>query len=299
MTDSSASASSAAATATLLKDYDLSIDYYALIGVEPGADAAALRKGYRTMSLQLHPDKNRDNPNAANEFQAVKRAFDMLSNDALREAYDSYLKQQRAHEERIAQLGAAKRKMRDDLEERERAAMAKRAKPNQVAILNRAATIERLRHENNQLLRSWIQDLSHRSIVTSTLSSQRASAAIPADHRTVRVRWLTSRYPNMSDTYLQDRMQSAFGPVEHVLLKVGPELGTAVVQFARIASALDAVKASVSGHNMFVSTLESVTWAMGKEPPLEYLAAARDEGNAKADHVRFGQVSQCGGDIER
>jgi curved DNA-binding protein CbpA len=40
------------------------VDYYALLGLERGADDAAIKKAYRKKALELHPDKNRDNPKA-------------------------------------------------------------------------------------------------------------------------------------------------------------------------------------------------------------------------------------------
>ena len=39
-------------------------DYYEVLGVPKGADAAAIKKGYRQKAKELHPDRNADNPNA-------------------------------------------------------------------------------------------------------------------------------------------------------------------------------------------------------------------------------------------
>jgi curved DNA-binding protein CbpA len=42
-----------------LKDYDLNVEYYELLGVEQTADVAAIKKAYLKKSLQLHPGKSK------------------------------------------------------------------------------------------------------------------------------------------------------------------------------------------------------------------------------------------------
>lgn len=59
-------------------------DHYALLGVDPSADFAALLSAYRRAALQTHPDKGGD----AESFRRVTSAFESLSNDALRAVYD-------------------------------------------------------------------------------------------------------------------------------------------------------------------------------------------------------------------
>ncbi|CDR44601.1 CYFA0S15e00452g1_1 [Cyberlindnera fabianii] len=63
--------------------------YYDLLGIEPTANAADIKKAYRKMSVKLHPDKNRDDPEATEKFQAVSEAYQVLSDDTLRAKYDT------------------------------------------------------------------------------------------------------------------------------------------------------------------------------------------------------------------
>jgi len=71
---------------------------YELLGLERGADAAAIKKAYRKLSLQWHPDKNRDNKEAATaKFQQIATAYEVLSDDAVREAYDYFLDHPEEH----------------------------------------------------------------------------------------------------------------------------------------------------------------------------------------------------------
>eukprot|EP01043_Picozoa_sp_COSAG02_P025744 COSAG02_NODE_1458_length_12476_cov_6.772841_2_plen_1033_part_00 len=62
---------------------------YDLLGVAPDAGAAEIKKAYRKTALRLHPDKNVDDPNATERFQDVGKAYQILSDERLRAAYDA------------------------------------------------------------------------------------------------------------------------------------------------------------------------------------------------------------------
>jgi len=63
-------------------------DLYQILGVESNVDETELKKIYRKLCLKLHPDKNRDDPKAAEKFQAVNAAYDVLSDAVKRAQYD-------------------------------------------------------------------------------------------------------------------------------------------------------------------------------------------------------------------
>lgn len=63
-------------------------DYYKALGVAKDADAATIKKSYRKLARELHPDKNPDNPKAEARFKEVSEAYDVLSDDAKRKKYD-------------------------------------------------------------------------------------------------------------------------------------------------------------------------------------------------------------------
>ncbi|MCW2735603.1 molecular chaperone DnaJ [Nocardioides sp.] len=63
-------------------------DYYAALGVQKDAPTAEIKKAYRKLARDLHPDKNPDNKAAEDKFKAVSEAYDVLSDDTKRKEYD-------------------------------------------------------------------------------------------------------------------------------------------------------------------------------------------------------------------
>src|SRR5690242_12249841 len=63
-------------------------DYYAALGVAKDADAAAIKKAYRKLARDLHPDKNPGNTEAEARFKDVSEAYDVLSDEKRRAEYD-------------------------------------------------------------------------------------------------------------------------------------------------------------------------------------------------------------------
>lgn len=63
-------------------------DLYSKLGVARGADEAAIKRAYRKLAKELHPDRNKDNPKAAERFSEVTAAYDLLSDKDKRAQYD-------------------------------------------------------------------------------------------------------------------------------------------------------------------------------------------------------------------
>ena len=64
------------------------MDLYQRLGINRGAGDAEIKKAYRSLAKQLHPDRNKDNPNAAKRFGEVTAAYDILSDKDKRARYD-------------------------------------------------------------------------------------------------------------------------------------------------------------------------------------------------------------------
>ncbi len=65
-------------------------NYYVLLGVPPDATTADIKKAYRKLARQHHPDRNPGDPDAAVRFRDITEAYETLTDPARRKVYDRY-----------------------------------------------------------------------------------------------------------------------------------------------------------------------------------------------------------------
>jgi len=65
-------------------------DFYEVLGVAKGASPDECKKAYRKLAMQHHPDRNPDDPDAAQKFRELNEAYDVLKDEQKRAAYDRY-----------------------------------------------------------------------------------------------------------------------------------------------------------------------------------------------------------------
>jgi molecular chaperone DnaJ len=63
-------------------------DFYAILGVEKSADAATIKKTYRSLARELHPDKTKGDKKLEDKFKEVSEAYEILSDEKKRAEYD-------------------------------------------------------------------------------------------------------------------------------------------------------------------------------------------------------------------
>jgi len=65
-------------------------DYYDVLGVERGASDGDVKKAYRRLAMKYHPDRNPDDEDAEERFKEASEAYEVLSDEEKREAYDRF-----------------------------------------------------------------------------------------------------------------------------------------------------------------------------------------------------------------
>ena len=65
-------------------------DFYEVLGVSRSASKDEIKKAYRKMAIQYHPDKNPGNKEAEEMFKEAAEAYEVLSDDNKRSRYDQY-----------------------------------------------------------------------------------------------------------------------------------------------------------------------------------------------------------------
>src|SRR5919108_3013030 len=65
-------------------------DYYSTLGVGKDADLETLKKAYRKLAMQNHPDRNHGDAAAEQKFKEVTEAYDVLKDEQKRAAYDRF-----------------------------------------------------------------------------------------------------------------------------------------------------------------------------------------------------------------
>src|SRR5579872_1041148 len=65
-------------------------DFYETLGVSKSADGDELKRAYRKLAMQYHPDRNAGDKTAEQKFKDINEAYDVLKDDQKRAAYDRF-----------------------------------------------------------------------------------------------------------------------------------------------------------------------------------------------------------------
>lgn len=190
--------------------------------------------------MACHPDKNPDNPKAAELFQELSKALEILSDESARAAYDRVLKARKEAEIRHKQLDSKRQKLKEDLERREREADANRVRNKSYSAESKSpeellkAEIDRLRKEGSRLLEE------EQELMQKTLADERQRMTQPAsmsswnsaEHR-IKIKWTATKGDPANGGYTEDKLRrflQKYGDI--VVLVMSPKkVGSALVEF--------------------------------------------------------------------
>ncbi|KAF4017309.1 hypothetical protein G4228_008623 [Cervus hanglu yarkandensis] len=221
----------------------LQMDLYALLGIEEKAEDKEVKKAYRQKALSCHPDKNPDNPKAAELFHQLSQALEVLTDAAARAAYDKVRKAKKQAAERTQKLDERRKKVKLDLEARERQAQTLGSKEEEESGSARTLEqeIERLREEGSRQLEEQ-QRLIREQIRQEQEQRLRGMAENPENKETpkLKLKWKSKKEAESQGGYSRDvllRLFQKYGEVLNLVLS-SKKAGTAVVEFATVKAAV-------------------------------------------------------------
>ncbi|KAL7861810.1 hypothetical protein SRHO_G00132510 [Serrasalmus rhombeus] len=243
----------------------LQMDLYALLGVEGTATEKEIKKAYRQKALTCHPDKNPDNPKAAELFHQLSQALEVLTDAAARAAYDKVRAAKKQAEERTQRLDDKRKKIKLDLEARERQAEAEVQKAEEFKISRTLEEeITRLREEGSRqlqeeqrLIREQIQrEREGRLHIHSDTPEQGNRNTTPK----LKLKWKCKKEDNTNGGYSEEflqRLLQKYGDVLNVVMS-SKKKGSAVVEFETVRAAELACKneSGLTGNPLKIVWLE-------------------------------------------
>lgn len=221
-----------------LKDLDL----YLLLGVDPEAEESVIKKSYRKKALSCHPDKNPDNPKAAELFHQLSEALNVLTDEKARKAYDNVLKAKKANELRNRLLDSKRKKLKDDLEAREKAAF--QGKSEEVLAGERLkAEIERLQKEGQKQLEEEQERLQQMMREEGSTPNPNSSQVSQKPTK-VKLRWKVKESTQEYNKESLKRIFCKYGQIGDIIImenKKEKSKCSALVEFDNFSSASMAV----------------------------------------------------------
>lgn len=217
------------------------LDLYELLGVSPTCTESDIKKAYRKKALQCHPDKNPDNPNAAKEFQQLSAVLEILADEAARKAYDKVLRARKEAELRKNELDGKRRKLREDLERREREGLGglrhKQKSPEEVL----KDEIERLRKEGSKAVEEEME------FVLQQVRSETVKQDNDGSKCRIKVKWTCDKKDESNGGYTEEMLRrffSKYGDI-NALVMSAKKKGSALVEFKTRSAAEMAVQLEI------------------------------------------------------
>nr|CAI5848242.1 unnamed protein product [Callosobruchus analis] len=205
------------------------LDLYEILEIDIKSTAAEIKKAYRKKALQCHPDKNPDDPGAAKKFHQLSKILEILTDTAARSAYDKVLKGKQEAALRHKELDSKRRKLKEDLEDREKRAASKGVSQKS-ADQKLKEEIERLRKEGSKQVEEEVQYIRRK---IREEQEQSANSLDGSKYR-IKIKWSASKNDTSNGGYTQEmlhRFLSKYGDVQELVMSP-KKMGSALVEFS-------------------------------------------------------------------
>jgi len=215
------------------------LDLYLLLEVDTDADVKTIKKAYRKKALSCHPDKNPDNPKAVALFHQLSDALEVLADENARKAYDNVLKARKATEVRNRELDGKRRKLKDDLEAREKLARDEQER----FVVNKLSEYEKLQAEIVRLRREGSKQLEEeqeavRKQLEDEMKNNQNTVINTDTSARIKVRWQRGKDVDEKSLYTKESLETVFTKYGEVTAVVVNERKcSALVEFEDITAA--------------------------------------------------------------
>ncbi|KAJ7707724.1 hypothetical protein B0H17DRAFT_1156268 [Mycena rosella] len=257
---------------------EVEVNPYELLDLKLECTEQEIRTAYRQTSRKVHPDRNRNDPDAARKFHVLTQSYELLLDPLRRLALDAKLRVKAARDERFKSYDNKRKNMVTELEERERA--FKKAKLDQQRDeANQWQANEKIKDEGRRLREERENELRKREAEARQPAADEEVEAPSLDplDTTTRLKYKLSAHPTLTTPAALSSLLAPFGAVDTDSIVISskapkkspdkpPKFVTALVPFKQIGDAFAAVCASGRA-DRGLDGIE-VGWVGGKEPEI-------------------------------
>ncbi|KAJ7245176.1 hypothetical protein B0H12DRAFT_1128040 [Mycena haematopus] len=257
---------------------DPEVNPYDLLGLTLECTDQDIRTAYRQTSRKVHPDRNRNDPDAARKFHVLTQSYELLLDPLRRLALDAKIRVKAARDERFKSYDNKRKNMVTELEERERA--FKKAKMDQQRDeASRWQETEKIKDEGRRLREERENELRRREQEArqSVVEDEMEAPSLDPLDTTIRLKYKLSVHPQLTTQAALETLLASFGATdtESIVIsskaqKKSPDKPTkhttALVPFKQIGDAFAAVCASGRA-DKGMDGIEA-GWVGGKEPEI-------------------------------